>query len=95
MEKNTNEHIAPDMFEFAQKDAFLHDEKFKTKARGYFADALLRFKKNKSSVVAASCPRYLECVSKVSRILITGSMPVSSPIARRLASCISLWLFSV
>lgn len=53
MEKNTNEHIAPDMFEFAQKDAFLHDEKFKTKARGYFADALLRFKKNKSSVVAA------------------------------------------
>lgn len=53
MEKNTNEHISPDMFEFAQKDAFLHDEKFKTKARGYFADALIRFKKNKSSVVAA------------------------------------------
>ncbi|MDE7298777.1 MAG: ABC transporter permease [Lachnospiraceae bacterium] len=53
MEKNTNEHITPDMFEFAQKDTFLHDEKLKTKARGYFADALLRFKKNKSSVVAA------------------------------------------
>ena len=41
------------MFEFAQKDAVIHDKKLATKPRGYFADAMLRFKKNKSSVVAA------------------------------------------
>lgn len=53
MENKTYEHISPEKFEFAQKDDFLHDEKLKTKSRGYFADAMLRFKKNKSSVVAA------------------------------------------
>ena len=50
-----NEYIAipKEKFEFANKDMKLHDEKLKTKARGYFADAFLRFRKNKSSVVAA------------------------------------------
>ena len=46
-------HIPKEKFEFAQLDSNMHDEKFKTKARGYFADALIRFKKNKSSVIAA------------------------------------------
>lgn len=47
------EHIPQEKFEFAQLDAKLHDKKFDTKTRGYFTDAMLRFKKNKSSVVAA------------------------------------------
>ena len=47
------EHIPQEKFEFAQLDAKIHDTKFETKARGYFADAFIRFKKNKSSVVAA------------------------------------------
>ena len=41
------------MFEFVNANSIIHDEKFKTKPRGYLADAFLRFKKNKSSVVAA------------------------------------------
>ena len=41
------------MFEFEQKDSFIHDKKLATKSRGYFADAFIRFRKNKSSVVAA------------------------------------------
>lgn len=45
--------ITPDKFEFAQLDEVIHDKKLETKSRGYFADAFLRFKKNKSSVVAA------------------------------------------
>lgn len=56
MQKNNNmeyEHIAQEQFEFAQLDKTIHDNKIETKARGYFADAMLRFKKNKSSVVAA------------------------------------------
>ena len=52
--KNTNyEHIPQEKFEFVQLDAHLHDTKLETKARGYFADAFLRFSKNKSSVIAA------------------------------------------
>lgn len=54
MEKNTQfEHIPQEKFEFAQLDAHLHDKKLQTKSRSYFQDCLIRFKKNKSSVVAA------------------------------------------
>jgi len=47
------EPIPKEKFEFAQRDGNIHDQKFDTKTRGFFADAMLRFKKNKSSVVAA------------------------------------------
>ncbi len=49
----TVEHIPKEKFEFAQLDAELHDKKLETKSRGYFADAMIRFRKNKSSVIAA------------------------------------------
>ena len=47
------EHIPAEKFQFVQLDARLHDTKLETKARSYFADAMLRFGKNKSSVIAA------------------------------------------
>ena len=50
--KNLN-HIPQEKFSFVQRDGNIHDQKLETKARGYFADAFLRFSKNKSSVVAA------------------------------------------
>ena len=50
---NNIEKIPQEKFEFVQLDARLTDKKLDTKARGYFADAMLRFSKNKSSVVAA------------------------------------------
>lgn len=40
-------------FEFVQFDKSLHDTELETEARGFLADAMLRFSKNKSSVVAA------------------------------------------
>ncbi|MCR5456608.1 MAG: ABC transporter permease [Clostridiales bacterium] len=52
MEENY-ERIPQEKFEFVQTDERIHDKKFDTKARGYLADAFIRFKKNKSSVVAA------------------------------------------
>ncbi len=53
MNKNQNyEHIPQEKFQFVQMDGRIHDTKLETKARGYFADAFLRFSKNKSSVVA-------------------------------------------
>ncbi len=53
MEQPTYEHIPAEKFEFCQLDAPLHDKKLATKSRGYLADAMIRFKKNKSSVIAA------------------------------------------
>lgn len=41
-------------FNFAQKDQRIYDAKFETKPIGYFKDAWLRFRKNKSAVVAAA-----------------------------------------
>ncbi|MDY5440710.1 MAG: ABC transporter permease [Candidatus Enteromonas sp.] len=40
-------------FTFVQQDASIHDVKFKTKPTTFFKDAMRRFVKNKSSVVAA------------------------------------------
>ena len=51
--QNVYPNIPKEKLEFAHTGDFLHDEKLKTKSRSYFQDALIRFKKNKSSVVAA------------------------------------------
>lgn len=67
--KNENENIPQELFEFAQLDAVIHDKKIETKARGFFADALLRFKKNKSSVVAAYIILFLIIFSILSPLL--------------------------
>ena len=50
---NNFEHIPQEKFRFVQMDERLHDKKLETKARSFFQDAMLRFSKNKSSVVAA------------------------------------------
>ena len=53
MSNNNFEHIPQEKFQFVQMDARLHDKKIDTKFRSFFQDAMLRFSKNKSSVVAA------------------------------------------
>lgn len=67
--ENKFENIPKELFEFAQLDEVLHDKKMDTKARGYFADAFLRFKKNKSSVVAAIIIAFLILFAIVSPIV--------------------------
>lgn len=62
-------HIPAEKFEFVNTGAHIHDEKFKTKSRGYFSDAFLRFKKNKSSVVAAFIIAFLVLFSIVAPII--------------------------
>lgn len=71
MENMEYEHIPQEKFEFAQLDEKIHDKKLETKTRGYFADAMLRFKKNKSSVVAAYIILFL--------VLFTIIAPLVSP----------------
>ena len=63
------ERIPKEQFEFAQLDKNIHDKKLETKTRGYFADALLRFKKNKSSVIAAYIILFLVIFTIVSPLI--------------------------
>ena len=63
------EYIPQEKFEFKQLDTNLHDKKLETKARGYFADAMIRFKKNKSSVIAAWIILFLVIFSILSPII--------------------------
>ena len=53
MKNNNFEKIPQEKFAFVQMGAQLHDSKLETKSRSFFADAMIRFSKNKSSVVAA------------------------------------------
>ena len=54
MDKNYFEaNIPKEKFEFCQRDESIHDKKFDTKPMGYFKDAMTRFSRNKSSIVAA------------------------------------------
>ena len=46
------EKIPAEQFAFVQENEKIHDQKLQTKARSYFADAMIRFRKNKSSVIA-------------------------------------------
>ena len=48
-----NERIPAEKFAFVQENEKLHDGELQTKARSFFADAMIRFGKNKSSVIAA------------------------------------------
>ena len=50
---NNFEHIPQEQFRFVQMDANLRDKRLETKARSFFQDAMIRFRKNKSSVIAA------------------------------------------
>ena len=45
--------IPREKFQLANEDARIKDKKFATKPVGYFRDAMRRFRKNKSSVIAA------------------------------------------
>ena len=47
------QNIPKEKFEFANKGEKIHDQKLNTKPIGYFKDAWIRFRKNKSSVVAS------------------------------------------
>lgn len=63
------EHISPEQFEFAQLDKALHDKKMETKTRSFFADAMIRFKKNQSSVIAAYILLFLLIFTIISPII--------------------------
>jgi oligopeptide transport system permease protein len=48
-----SEQLSKDKFVLVQSDTVLYDDRMQTKSIGYFQDAMIRFRKNKASVVAA------------------------------------------
>ena len=66
---NSFEHIPQEQFRFVQMEGNLHDKRLETKARSYFQDAMLRFRKNKSSVVAAWILLFLVLFSLIAPLL--------------------------
>ena len=66
---NNMEHVPQEKFRFVQMDERLHDKKLETKARSFFQDAMLRFRKNKSSVFAAWILLFLILFSLLSPLL--------------------------
>ncbi len=63
------EKIPAEKFRFVQENEKLHDKKLDTKARSFFQDAMIRFSKNKSSVVAAWILLFLIVFAIVSPIV--------------------------
>ncbi len=54
MEQKIDRVIPKKKFAFVQKEERIHDEKLKTKSISYFGDAWIRFRTNKSAVIAFS-----------------------------------------
>ncbi len=75
-ENYINEQFAPDDFEFVQQDAKIYDKKFETKPIGYFKDAMIRFCKNKTNVVATIILFILVLLSILVPILTTKNYTV-------------------
>ncbi len=73
------ERIPAEKFTFVQADQILHDKKLQTKARSYFADAMIRFRKNKSSVVAAFILAFLILFALIVPIVSTYSIKDKDP----------------
>ncbi len=63
------EKIPAEKFRFVQENEKLHDKELQTKARGFFADAMIRFGKNKSSVIATWILLALALFSIISPII--------------------------
>jgi ABC-type dipeptide/oligopeptide/nickel transport system permease subunit len=48
------DNLTQDNFEFVQRDDKIYDKRFETKPIGYFKDAMIRFSKNRTNVIATT-----------------------------------------
>lgn len=53
MSKDKFDKLSPDNFQFVQRDDKIYDKRFETKPIGYFKDAMIRFGKNRTNVIAS------------------------------------------
>lgn len=77
MDKKFDLNIPQEKFQFAN-DVKIMDQKFDTKPIGYFKDALIRFKKNKASVVAFFIILLIVLFAVVTPLVITGKSVTES-----------------
>ena len=74
------ENIPQEKFAFVQLDAHLRDKRLETKARSFFQDAMARFSKNKSSVVAAWILLFLVLFALISPLVSPYSIDDHDPL---------------
>ena len=77
---NNFEHIPQEQFRFVQMEGNLRDKRLETKARSFFQDAMIRFSKNKSSVVAAWILLFLVIFAMLSPIVSPYSIDDRDPL---------------
>ncbi|MFO7969612.1 MAG: ABC transporter permease [Candidatus Izemoplasmatales bacterium] len=75
-DKRKEERIDKSQFEFVQAEEKIYDKKFQTKPIGYFKDAMIRFVKNKTNVVATTILAILILLSIFVPILSTKNATV-------------------
>lgn len=87
MESSQFKNLPQEKFELVQRDESIFDTKFETKPVGYLKDALLRFRKNKASVVAFFVLMFLVLfaivVPEVSNYDLTTNDPVYKQVLPR------------
>ncbi len=71
MKENPIPKISKEQFEFVQSNEKIFDKEFETKPIGYFQDAMIRFVKNKTNVVATSILIILILMSVFQPVLTT------------------------
>jgi ABC-type dipeptide/oligopeptide/nickel transport system permease subunit len=62
-DKEKYEKLGPENFDFVQRDEKIYDKRFETKPIGYFKDAMIRFRRNRTNVVATSILLFLILMS--------------------------------
>ena len=75
-DKRKEEHIEKSQFEFVQAEEKIYDKKFQTKPIGYFKDAMIRFAKNRTNVIATTILGILILLSIFVPILSTKNAEV-------------------
>jgi len=58
-DKEKYDKLGPENFEFVQRDEKIYDKRFETKPIGYFKDAMIRFRRNRTNVVATGILLFL------------------------------------
>ena len=87
-------HIPAEKFSFAQKDKKIHDAQLETKPIGYFKDAWLRFRKNKSAVVAFALILFLMIAGRLAPVVFS-STPVHITVVNVTGWIITLWVVAI
>lgn len=76
--KKREESLDKSQFQFVQKEDKIYDKKFQTKPIGYFKDAMIRFARNKTNVIATSILMLLILLSIIVPAVDPKAIPINN-----------------